>query len=170
MGFAKFRDPNEESERLKRHGSELSAFCGSLNPCTGSSSRGGVAGRLASSAGSRVASAAAARKAELGAEAATQTENAQSAALEAVGDEESALPGFYESGVLGNMDKVIQTLDMIVASMELLLNANRQAAAAADEARSPARMLDLTVEGSLAQSSLGASKRSSHALALATSS
>ena len=36
------------------------------------------------------------------------------------------------------------------AVMELLLNANRQAAAAADEARSPARMLALTVEGILA--------------------
>jgi hypothetical protein len=133
VGFAKFKDPNEEKERVKRHGTELKAFCGALNPCA-TTSKNSIAGKVGNKAQARLSAAVAAKKDEMMGE--IEGMDLQGKALEAAGDEESELPGFYSSGVLGNMKKIKETLELVIASIDQALakmeELHTQAATAGD--------------------------------------
>jgi hypothetical protein len=118
VGFAKFKDPNEEKERVKRHDTELKAFCGALNPCA-TAPNNSMAGKVGNKAQARLSAAVAAKKDEMMGE--IEGMDLQGKALEAAGDEESELPGFYSSGVLGNITKVKETLELIIGSIDQIL-------------------------------------------------
>jgi hypothetical protein len=130
VGFARFKDPNEEKERGKRGGTELNAFCGALNPCAGAPNS--VAGKVGNKAKARLSAAAAGQKDELVGK--FEEMDLQGKALEAAGDEESELPGFYSSGVLGNIKKVKETLELIIQSIDQALTKMEEAAAQVEAA------------------------------------
>jgi hypothetical protein len=109
VGFAKFRDPNEDAERIKRGSSELGIFCKGLNPCAASDADSGAKQLLKRKGKEKIE-----QMKEKG-------ESLQSDMSAKVCDEEPELPDFYASGVLGNFDKVLQTLELVIQATELRL-------------------------------------------------